>query len=594
MTVAKGRFGRRVTLAVGAVIAAALGATGLTLTSALRVRLVEDLSHGLEVQARLAALQAESQGSLPLKAGSAQAEARILAAACGCRATLIAPDGRLAGDSDLDDAALARAQNHAARPEVAAAFSGSEMVVTRLSATVGRGMIYAAAPIRRRGALMGAARLSMPLTEVERQVRRVRALVLWTTLAALLAAWLAVAGLARGVARPVGEMADAARRLAAGDFAARVRELGNDELGLLGGTLNDLAARVQDVVGELSRDKAQLTAVLDQMEEAVVAVDAAGAVLVVNPALSRLLGVDAAKARGRRYLETVRHTGIAQLLGAVLRDGRPAALEIRIFAPEELVFDAHAAPLTQDGRVGGALLVLHDITRLRRLEQMRRDFVANVSHELRTPLASIRGFAETLSAGAVDDKENRLDFLRTIEEHARQLTKLVDDLLDLSAIESGHRAPRLASIDLAAALAESARAFSPVAEERGVRLEAPTAVDLPRVSADSDQLRQILANLLDNALKYTEAGGRVEVSAEPWKGGARVTVRDTGVGIPEADLPRVFERFYRVDKARAREAGGTGLGLSIVKHLVEAHGGEVSVESRKPGGTAFRFTLPAA
>ncbi len=594
MTAGSGRFGRRLALAVGAVIAAALGATGFALTSELRSRLIEDLSRGLEVQARLAALRAEAEAPLPLKAGAAQAEARVLSAACGCRATLIAPDGRLAGDSELDDAALARAENHATRPEVAAAFSGSQLAASRVSATVGRGMLYAAAPLRRGGELMGAARLSVPLTEVERRVGRVRALVLWTTLAALLAAWLAAAALARGVARPVAEMADAARRLAAGDYGARVRGLGGDELGLLGGTLNDLAARVQDVVGELSRDKAQLAAVLDQMEEAVVAVDAAGAVLVVNPALSRLLGVDAAGARGRRYLETRRHNGIAQLLGAVLREGRPAALGLRIFAREELVFDAHAAPLAQDGRVGGALLVLHYITRLRRLEQMRRDFVANVSHELRTPLASIRGFAETLSAGAVDDKENRLEFLRTIQEHADRLTKLVDDLLDLSAIESGHRAPRLAPTDLAAALAESSRAFAPVAEERRVGLESRPAAPLPRVSVDPDQLRQILANLLDNALKYTEAGGRVELSAEPWMGGARVTVRDTGVGIPEGDLPRVFERFYRVDKARERSVGGTGLGLSIVKHLVEANGGEVSVESRQPGGTAFRFTLRAA
>ena len=589
-----GRFGRRLALTVGAVIAAALAGTGLTLTSELHARLIDDLSRGLEVQARLAALRAEAQGLLPLKAGEAQGEARSLAAACGCRATLIAPDGRLAGDSALDDAALARAENHATRPEVAAAFAGSELVATRLSATVGRGMLYAAAPIRRGGVLMGAARLSMPLTEIDRQVWRVRTLVLWTTLVALLGALFAAGVLARGVARPVAEMADAARRLAAGDYSVRVRGLGGDELGLLGGTLNDLAARVQGVVGELSRDKSQLAAVLDQMEEAVVAVDAAGMVLMVNPALSRLLGVDAASTRGRRYLETVRHNGIAQLLGSVLRDGRPAALEIRIFAPEELVFDAHAAPLTQDGRVGGALLVLHDITRLRRLEQMRRDFVANVSHELRTPLASIRGFAETLSAGAVDDKENRLDFLKTIEEHAGRLTKLVDDLLDLSAIESGHRAPRLASTDLSAALAESARAFTPMAEERGVILESTPVLDLPRVSADPDQLRQILANLLDNALKYTERGGRVAVSAEPWKDGARVTVRDSGIGIPEEHLPRLFERFYRVDKARAREAGGTGLGLSIVKHLVEAQGGEVSVESRQPGGTAFRFTVRGA
>jgi len=590
-----GRFGRRLALLVGAVISATLAATGLSLTGALRARLIDDLSRGLEIQARLAALRAASEtGGFPLKAGASQAEARALAAACGCRATLIATDGRLAGDSELDDAALARAENHATRPEVAAAFSGAQTVAERHSVTVGRDMLYAAAAITREDRLLGAARLSVPLTAVEAQVGRVRALVLWTTLIALFAALLASAALARGVARPVAEMAGAARRLAAGDYETRVRNLGGDELGVLGQTLNDLARRVQETVGELSRDKAQLTAVLDQMAEAVVAVDAAGHVLVVNPALSRLLGVDAASARGRRYVETLRHNGIAQLLAAVLREGKPAAQEIRLFSPEELVFDAHAAPLTRDGRPAGALLVLHDITRLRRLEQMRRDFVANVSHELRTPLASIRGFAETLSAGAVDDKEHRLDFLKTIEEHAGRLTKLVDDLLDLSAIESGHRAPRLAPTDLGEALAAAARAFAPVAEERGVRIETPPADALPRVSADPDQLRQILANLLDNAIKYTETGGGVELSAERWKSGVRVTVRDTGVGIPEADLPRVFERFYRVDKARAREAGGTGLGLSIVKHLVEAHGGEVSVESRQPGGTSFRFTLRAA
>ena len=589
-----GRFGRRLALAIGAVIAAALAATGLALTSGLRARLIANLARGLEVQARLAALRAEAAGPLPLKSGAAQAEARLLASACGCRATLIAPDGRLAGDSALDDAALARAENHATRPEVAAAFSGSELVATRLSATIGRGMLYTAAPIRRGGALMGAARLSMPLAEVERQVARVRALVLWTTLAALLAAWLAAAALARGVAAPVAEMAAAARRLASGDYGARVRGLGGDELGLLGATLNELAARVQEVVGELSRDKAQLAAVLDQMEEAVVAVDAGGAVLVVNPALSRLLGVDAALARGRRYLETVRHNGIARMLGAVLRDGRPAAAEIRLFAPEELVFDAHAAPMMQGGRVGGALLVLHDITRLRRLEAMRRDFVANVSHELRTPLASIQGYAETLRDGALEDEAHRLEFVKTIEEQAIRLSKLVDDLLDLSAIESGHRPPKLVSSALAPLLQSAAKDAAPAAAERGVRVLVAEMRELPPTRSDADQLRQVLANLIDNAVKYNEPGGAVELSARAEGGEIVVSVRDTGVGIPEADLPRVFERFYRVDKSRSRDAGGTGLGLAIVKHLIEAQGGRVWAESRQPGGSTFFFSLKAA
>ncbi|MBI4371131.1 MAG: PAS domain-containing protein [Elusimicrobia bacterium] len=347
----------------------------------------------------------------------------------------------------------------------------------------------------------------------------------------------------------------------------------------------------------MSRDgagPALAAAVLDQMAEAVVAVDAEGRVLVANPALFRLLGVDPDSARGRRYPEILRHAGAVELLGAVLAGGRPLAREVRLFAPEELIFDAHAAPLAEKGRPAGAVLVLHDITRMRRLEQMRRDFVANVSHELRTPLASIKGFTETLLAGAVKDRENRVGFLRTIEEQADRLTQLVDDLLDLSAIESGHRPPRLAPTDLEAALEEAAAAFARAAAERGVRLERRPSEGLPPALADRDQLRQVLANLLDNAIKYTEPGGRVELSAERWESGLRVSVQDTGVGIPEAGLPRVFERFYRADKARSREAGGTGLGLAIVKHLVEAQGGAVSVESRRPGGSTFRFTLPAA
>ena len=380
------------------------------------------------------------------------------------------------------------------------------------------------------------------------------------------------------------------RRLAEGEYSARAPR---GESGL-GSEVNRLAERFGAAVSELSHDKAQLEAVLDQMTEAVVAVDASGAVLFVNPALSRLLGVDGAAARGRLYLESLRHNGISELIAAVLRDRRVLAQEIRLFAREELVFDAHAAPLLQEGRLAGALVVLHDITRLRRLEQVRRDFVANVGHELRTPLASIKGYAETLRDGALHDAVNGPEFLRTIEEHADRMSKLVDDLLDLSAIESGHRRPRFEAVSLASLCADVARQLAPQADAAGVSLTALPMEGLPPARADRDQLRQVLVNLVDNAIKYTERGGVVEISVERWKDGIRVAVRDTGLGIPDADLPRVFERFYRVDKARSRDAGGTGLGLSIVKHLVEAHGGEISVESRQPGGTTFRFTLPAA
>ena len=355
-----------------------------------------------------------------------------------------------------------------------------------------------------------------------------------------------------------------------------------------------LKAQVDETVAELSRDKGRLAAVLDQMAEGVVAVDAAGRVLLVNPALSNLLGIDPVQARGRSYIESLRHRGLAELIGEVLRGAAAGPREVRVFSPEELVFDAHAAPLAQDGRPAGALVVLHDITRLRRLEQVRRDFVANVSHELRTPLASIKGYAETLRDGALDDKAHRLEFVSTIEEQAVHLTKLVDDLLDLSSIESGHRAPKLAAADLGPLLDAAAREAAPRAGERKIVVSSRLAADLPRVLFDAGQIRQVLANLIDNAVKYSENGGAVELAASLVDGDVVVSVRDEGIGIPDADLPRVFERFYRVDKARTREAGGTGLGLAIVKHLVEAHGGRVWVVSRQPGGSTFFFSLRAA
>ena len=574
----RGRFAPRLAAALGALLAAAVGALGLAFASDLRRELTADLTSSLLVQARLAA------GSVPLEPAS-------LSASCGCRVSLIAADGRLTADSEVSGEALARAENHATRPEVAAALAGRVESAVRRSATVGHDFLYAAAPLSKG---RGVVRLSLPLTAVERRVAGARAYVLWAALSALLAGFAAAWALARAAGRPLEEMAAVARCLAAGDYAARVRgELGGDERSVLGDTLNALAARVEDVVGELSRDRSRLAAVLDQMEEGVVAVDGEGRVLLVNPALSRLLGLDPVAARGRAYVESLRHRGLAELIGEILGGGRPPARELRLFAPEELIFDAHAAPLAQAGARDGALVVLHDVTRLRRLEQVRRDFVANVSHELRTPLASIKGFAETLRDGAIDDKKNRLEFVRTIEEQAVGLTKLVDDLLDLSSIESGHRPPKLLPVDVAPLLESAVREAAPLAAEGGIELSV-LGGGVAAAFADADQVRQVLANLVSNAVKYSEKGGRVELSAARVDSEVIVSVRDHGIGIPAGDLARVFERFYRVDKARSREAGGTGLGLAIVKHLVEAQGGRVWAESRQPGGSTFRFALKAA
>ncbi len=577
-----GRFALRLTLALGALLAVAIGVMGLLFTKDLKRELVEDLARRLLIQARLGARETVL-------------DAQALNAVCDCRATVIAPDGTVIGDSSLGAEDLPGIENYHARPEVAEALKGREASAVRRSVTLNDERLYAAAPVvSSNGTVRGVICLSLPLTEVARRAARARRFVLWTALATFAAtlflAWL----LASAAGRPLEEMATVARRLAAGEYGARVRgPLGGDERDILGETLNLLAARVEETVGELSLDKSRLAAVLDQMAEGVVAVDADGLVLLVNPALSRLLGIDAAQARGRGHLESLRHHGLTELIGEVLHDGQPAARELRLFSSGELVFDAYAAPLQQDGFSSGALVVLHDITRLRRLEQARRDFVANVSHELRTPLASIKGYAETLREGALDDKTHRLGFVKIIEEQAVHLSKLVDDLLDLSSIESGHRPPKLAATDLLALTEDVFRHFAPAAAARGVILTAPSSGPLTALT-DAGQARQIIANLIDNAIQYTESGGRVEVALETRGAEVVVSVRDTGVGIPESDLTRVFERFYRVEKARTREAGGTGLGLAIVKHLVEAQGGRVWIESRQPGGSIFFFSLRAA
>jgi two-component system phosphate regulon sensor histidine kinase PhoR len=269
-------------------------------------------------------------------------------------------------------------------------------------------------------------------------------------------------------------------------------------------------------------------------------------------------------------MDVLRHSQLNDLLRHVTADGQPRIEEVRTFDPVERLFEAHAVPLNVDDVQQGALLVLHDITRLRQLEQMRRDFVANVSHELRTPLAAIRGFAETLKLGAVDDKAHREEFLSGIENHTEQMTRLIDDLLDLAAIESGKHAPQRTAFKMSVLARDVRSNLLPLAERKRVRIDIISAAEDPDVSADRIQIKQVLTNLIDNAIKFNKDGGSIEIKLDTEESFLKTSVTDTGVGIPAQALPRVFERFFRVDKARSRDLGGTGLGLAIVKHIIEA------------------------
>lgn len=334
------------------------------------------------------------------------------------------------------------------------------------------------------------------------------------------------------------------------------------------------------------------TTILSNMMEGVIAVDLNGRVMFLNQALAGLFEIDSTHAKGKHLLEVVRQNQLNVLLQSVLQDQKVRTDELRTFNPDEHVFEAIAVPLIESGVKVGALLVLHDVTRLRHLEQVRRDFVANVSHELRTPLAAIKGFSETLRSGALTDSVNRLDFVVAIEKHADNMTALVEDLLDLTAIESGHQPPLKEPLNIGALLQEVVNGIAPVADRKKIKIDFQMSGELPMVLVDRRHAKQIFGNLLDNALKFNSDSGRVELRAKVAGAQVQVDVVDSGIGIPPQDIPRIFERFYRVDKARSRAMGGTGLGLSIVKHLVEANGGSVLVQSTVGKGSSFTVNFP--
>ncbi|MEW6684539.1 MAG: two-component system histidine kinase PnpS [Nitrospirota bacterium] len=369
-----------------------------------------------------------------------------------------------------------------------------------------------------------------------------------------------------------------------------------DEVGRLAAALRDAADVVERRVAAITEDQTRFGAILSGMVEGVLVLDRPGRILLLNLAMERMLGCRASEAVGRHWLDVIRQHDFNELIRAVIQSGEPSAATITIDEAGGAHTFAVQGSVTR--RPGGeaddlrAVFVFHDVTALKRLERVRSDFIANVSHELRTPLTSIIGYVEALLDGVQHDTTKREEFLRIIKTHADRLSALVHDLLQLSQIESGDYRWRRDSVDVGALVRRSVALVHPLAQRRQIALRCTNEVEALCVVGDEEKLTQVLVNLLDNAVKYTEAGGSVEVTVQSSDGHAIVRVRDTGIGIPPADRDRIFERFYRVDRARSRESGGTGLGLSIVKHIVEAHGGTVSVDSRLGHGSVFTVTLP--
>jgi two-component system, OmpR family, phosphate regulon sensor histidine kinase PhoR len=534
-----------------------------------------------------------------------QSIVRELSERAHARVTLVDASGRVLADSAVRDEDLAGIENHRTRPEIVQAIATGAGTDLRASHTTGDRTLYRAirlsdAPDHSTDLLL---RLGLPMTALEQELSTLkRNLALAFGSAFLVAVALSI-WLAGSLTKPLSDMATAARQLAAGDLAVHVETPARDEVGLLADTLNHMTKELRSKMEELSEDRAQLLAMLTSMVEGVMVLDPRERILQVNPAWERMFGVSRAEARGRQSSDVFPHPKLNQLVSAVLSARAGQEGEIVLANGRCLNVEASVAGGEHDNEAC-AVLVFHDITELRRLEHIRKDFVANVSHELRTPLTSIKGYVEALLDGGKDDPDTTVRFLDIILKQSDRLNLILEDLLQLSKIESGQVQFKQEPLHMGSVVDRTIAMIKPLADKKQHHLRAEIGADLPLINGDEERLVQVLANLLDNAIKYTPERGTITVSARRISGGSgrpadsprngvELVVTDTGIGIPEKDRPRVFERFYRVDKARSRELGGTGLGLAIVKHIVEGHGGQIRVDGHVPTGSRFVVRLPA-
>lgn len=560
-----------------------------------RARLEQELTRtirdDLEVRANLIALRAESAG-LEMKPGNIAAWDRLadeLGDGADARVTFIGKRGEVLGDSNVALEALPQLENHGQRPEVLQALASDVGTSSRLSTTVNKQMLYLAVPLREGGSVVGVSRVAVPLTHVEKSMAVLRNVLAVAVVLALALAVLLSSAAAHLASRTVRRLTETARALAKGNLNARSDVDGLDEYAELGRALDTLANNLSVSLRELRNERDRLSGILSGMQEGVLFLDHERHVALLNPALREMLLISS-DAVGTTLGEAVQNADLKELLERASRSTEPVTSEVQIrdLKPRHLLVRA-----TQlEGTEGGVFAVFVDVTEIRRLESVRRDFVANVSHELRTPVTAIRSAAETLQFAASDPKA-AATFMAIIERNAERLQDLVEDLLDLSRIESQKYSLTPERLDAEEVFAQVMGLFKERAARRNIVIECQVPAGVPELWADPKAIEHVITNLVDNAVKYAGEGAKVRLRAEEAEDGVSLFVEDNGPGIAKAHLPRLFERFYRVDTGRSRDLGGTGLGLSIVKHLVESMGGNIGVESQEGRGTSFSVILPS-
>ncbi len=509
-------------------------------------------------------------------------------AASGARVTVIAADGQVLADSQSDPRTM---ENHAGRPEILDAMTKGDGHSIRHSVTINRDLLYYAVRQNQPSGPPIVLRFALPLETVDEVLATFRRSLWLASFVILLVAGGASLLLSRSFTGRVERLKEFSRRVAEGDFRPQTGDGSRDALDALGASLNRTAARLDGTIRTLTEERNLSSAILGSMVEGVAVVNGSERLLFANPGFAEILGLDVPPKSGSALVEVVRQTELIEAVRKVLQ-GEPRVQSEIVTGTLRQHFFAATVAAVREGDTTGAVVVLHDITELRKLERVRRDFVANVSHEFKTPLTAIQGFAETLLSGAIDDPQNRVRFLQIILEHSRRLARLTDDLLKLSKMDAERPELEVCRLRVAQLIESCLETSQHRAAGKNLRISMNMPQRLPDIAGDRRLLAEVLQNLLDNAIQYTQPGGQIMLSAEDGEGEVIFTVSDTGIGIPQAEQPRIFERFYRVDVARSREVGGTGLGLAIAKHLVEVHGGRIWVESEVGQGSQFHFSVP--
>ncbi len=545
-----------------------------------------------DLKARAALLEKQIEGLLePLDADTIDSICKEAGRLSATRITVILPDGTVIGDSRETPRLM---DNHANRPEIITALTGQTGKSQRFSNTLMQQMYYVAVPIKDRQKIVAVLRTSLPATAVETEIRSIQLkIALGGCIIALLAAGISWV-ISRRISRPIEHMRKSAEHFATGDLNHRLTPPETEEMGGLADAMNQMATQLNDRIETIISQRNQLETVLASMLEGVIAIDTEERIVSINQAAAQLFENEPVDCQGKSIQEIIRSPALQQFIRNALSNKYPSEEDITVFQNEERVIGVKGSPILDVNQHQiGTLVVFHDVTQLRRLENMRRDFVANVSHEIKTPLTAIKGFVETLQQGNVEEVHEKERFLGIIQKHVDRLNAIIEDLLALSRIEQEDESKQIQfePVQIADVFQAAIQLCRPKAEKQNIRINFECEKDTT-ATFDPTLIEQAIVNLLDNAIKFSEPESTIQVKSHHQDDRMIISVQDHGIGIAQKHLPRLFERFYRVDKARSRSMGGTGLGLAIVKHIAQAHGGHVSVESKLGEGSRFSIHLP--